>query len=380
MYISQDMYDVILQPHRDIHIKINLLNFQFVTVNEISGYALEVPKISEQASSDIRRTCDISICIKDQDFDVKAGGQMFLDKYIQIFVGIDNIKNGETIWFNKGIYLINQPTYEYDKTTNTLSFQGVDLMAKLTGMRNGNLEGITYMIKSGDDIRGVIISALKEAGFDKYIIDIEDGQELTPYEIKIESGGTVYDILSQIRDIYPMYQIYFDIDGVFHYELIPSGQDENIIADDTLWKSLMQKVTKNVDFESVKNVIEVWGAEHSTGQYHALIKDENPNSPFYVLGTTGEIRIVLSGEDYSVIPSDDLCMQRAEYELYLRARLNDTIVIECVPIYFLEVDKLISITLPNETIPTQYMIQSIDTGDIQSINCSKYYPLYPVIK
>lgn len=380
MYVSQDMYNVTLQPSRNIHVKINLLNFQFATVNEISGYALEFPRISEQASSDIRRTCDVSICIQNQDFDVKAGGQIFLDKYIQVFVGIDSIRTGETVWFNKGIYLINQPTYEYDATTNTLSFQGVDLMAKLTGMRNGNLEGIDYIVENGADIREVVVATLTEAGFNRYIIDIKDGQNITPYEIRISAGGTAYDILSQIRDIYPMYQIYFDIDGVFHYEPIPNGQNENIIVDDSLWKPLLRKVIKNVDFESVKNVIEVWGAEHSTGQYSAIIEDDNPDSPFYVLGSTGKIRIVLSGEDYSVIPSDDLCMQRAEYELYLRARLNDTIDIECVPIYFLEVNKLISITLPNETTPTQYMIQSIDTSDTQSINCSKYYPLYPVIE
>lgn len=379
MNITQDMYNVTLQQHRNLYVKVNLLNFQFLVVNEISGYTTEMPNITEDANSDIRRTCDIKMCIQDGDFNIKKGGQIFLDKYIQLYIGIENNRNDEIVWFNEGIYLINQPNYDYDAVTNSLSFQGVDLMAKLTGMRNGNLEGITYIIPSGSDIRGAVISALNEGGFNKYIININEGQELTPYEIKIESGGTIYNILTQLRDIYCTYQIYFDLDGVFHFEPIPSGQNEISIVDDNIWKNLLIKVSKSVDFEDVKNVIEVWGKETNSEHYHALVKDENPDSPFYVNGSVGEIRIVLSGGEYDNISSQQLAQDRAEYELYLRARLNDNITIDCVPIYFLETNKLITITLPNEDESKQYIIQSISTGGTQSITASRYYPLYPIL-
>ena len=59
------------------------------------------------------------------------------DKFIQPFVGYENIYTGEIQWYNQGIYLINAPSYSYDATNNTLSFSGLDLMSKLTGLRNG---------------------------------------------------------------------------------------------------------------------------------------------------------------------------------------------------------------------------------------------------
>lgn len=379
MDITQEMYNVAKQRQRNIHIKINLLNFNFATVNEISGYALSVPEIQEDANSDIRKTCSISMVVKGTDFNVQEGGQIFLDKYIQIFIGVDSLRTQETIWFNQGIYLINQPTYEFDASTDTLTFQGIDLMAKLTGMRNGNLEGADFIIKAKEKIREVIIDTLKKSGFERYIIDIDDKESEVPIEIRISRGGTTYDILNELKKLYPSYQMYFDDDGVFHYEKIPNGDNEVITVDDDIWNKVLIRLTKNVDFESVKNVIEVWGAEHSTGQYHAIVKDENPKSPFYVKGNVGEIRIVLTDGEYANIPSDELCKDRAEYELYLRDKILDNITIECVPIYFLRSHQLINITLPKETEPKQYLIQSISTANTQTITCNRYYPLYPSI-
>ena len=194
MIVTQDMYDVCLQKQRNLHIKINLLNFQFLTVNELSGVVIESPQITQDANSDIRRTCNISMCVKDSDFDIQAGGQIWLDKFLQIYIGVDSIRTRETIWFNMGIYLINSPSFNYDSETNTLSFEGLDLMSKLTGIRNGYLEGIPYIIPQDSNIKETVIDLLKQSGFTKYIIDIPEEHSKTPYEIKVDIGGTVYDI------------------------------------------------------------------------------------------------------------------------------------------------------------------------------------------
>ena len=405
------------------------------------------------------------MCVKDSDFDIQTGGQIWLDKFLQIYIGVDSIRTRETIWFNMGIYLINSPSFNYDSETNTLSFEGLDLMSKLTGVRNGYLEGIPYIIPQDSDIKEVIIAILKQSGFNRYIIDIPKEHSKTPYEIKIDLGGTIYDVLRELRDIYSPYQIYFDEDGVFHYERVPNGVSEVVVANDYLWKQVYLSHTNQVNFENVKNVIEVLGKSYSVEHYgmatvngnnyvvnvpsistlannmligftapsivtnpnlqinsltaypivnedgtstvipkdnqyyvvkykdnkfyflgyqqpYAVVKDINPESPYYINGSAGEVRIVLYGGEYDNIPSNKLAEERANYELYLRARVTDSLDIECIPIYWLNVNTLIEFTLPNG-VPQQYMIQSINTtlgyNGTQTINCSRYYPLYPVI-
>ena len=106
-------------------------------------------------------------------------------------------------------------------------------------------------------------------------------------------------------------------------------------------------------------------------------------SPFYVNSTIGEIRITLNGGDYDNIYTTGLAEERAKWELYTRCRLQDSVTIKCIPIYWLDVNWLVEITLPNkygieET--EQYMIKSINLGSglgaTMSINLVKYYPYY----
>lgn len=462
MIPTQDMYNVSQQQSRNIHVKINLLNFQFQTVDELSGNTLEMPQITEDANSDTRKTISMSLVVEGDEFDIRSGGKIWLDKYVQIYIGIENIYTDEIVWMNQGIFLINEPSFSYDATTNLLAFQGIDLMSKLTGMRNGYLEGVEHIIPIDSNIKDSVVSTLKLAGFEKYIIDIDEAENKTQYEIKIDIGGTVFDILKALSSVYPFYQIYFDEDGVFHFNKIPTGDSESVVADDNIWKQIYISHTNAVDFSAVKNSIVVLGKSYDVKYFGATVtvsgsqyttsianlttltddiiigavlpsvvnnptlkinnfavypivnedgspavipegdryyvvtykknkyyflgyqqpegiaKDENPDSPFYINGTTGEIRFVLYGGDYDVIPSNSLAKQRANYELYLRARVTNQIMIQCVPLYWISVHTLINFTLPNEIAPKKYMIQSISTGDTQTITASEYFPAYPI--
>lgn len=274
MNISQNDYNVIKQRYMNRYLKLNILDFKYRTVNEISGNVISC-SVSVDADSDLRRSCNISIVVTDSSFDIQAGGQIWLDKMIQPYIGIENIYTGKIQWYNQGIYLINAPTWQFDAVTNTLSFSGLDLMSKLTGVRNGQLEGIPTVIKQGENVRSAMISTLALGGFTKYVVsecvNTNGSVQEIPYNIEIDQGGTVYDILSALRDILPQYQIYFDIDGVFHYDLIPSGEDAPVLVDDDIWKKILISESINTDFESVKNYIEVYGRSHDIEHYPSAI-------------------------------------------------------------------------------------------------------------
>ena len=456
------------QPYINKYMKLNILNFDMNVVDEISGNLVSCD-VSVNADSDLRRSCSVSLIVVDSSFDVGSGNRIWLDKFIQPFVGYENIYTGEIQWYNQGIYLINAPSYSYDATNNTLSFSGLDLMSKLTGLRNGALPGVPTVVPQGSSVREAIIAAIKLAGFNKYVVDectnVDGNVQSVPYDIQVDQGGYIFDIIKQLRDILPNYQVYFDTDGVFHYDQIPSGNNDPVLIDDNLWDNVLVAESVSTDFEKVKNYIEVYGKSHAITNYssnttvsgtqirltlsgytetagnmigftlpnnivgnitikvnsltarklvnsngafitsldkdvyyvavlranntyeflghqqaQAIVQDDNPDSPFYINGTTGIIREVLYGGDYDNIMSDDLALQRAKLELYWKCRLNDGISLSCIPIPWLDVNILVSHAPKNSSKQKKYMVKSFNAsyGDntTMTVNAISYYAYY----
>ena len=573
---TQLEYNLSKQNTRIKYFKIVLLNYRFQNVGELTGDTIESPSFAIDANSDIRRTCSITFTPRDSSFDISQGNKIWLDKYVQVFVGQKDMRTNKIEYTNMGIYLINNPQRVYSVTDNTLTIQGIDLMAKLTGLRNGNLQGIPYLIPQGSNVRVAIIACIEIDVFTKYVVD--ECEIDVPNDIKVDVGGTIYQLLVKLRDILPNYQMYFDVDGVFHYNLIPSGHNEQIMVDDDIWSVNLIDYQKSTDFESLKNSIEVFGKTHDIKNYggqatvekdtykislsgisklnrntkigfntsvdlgstkklsvtmsknkidnsgnvttetktetypirtekgvvptfkdentyyvvkfvygtdhweftnvqqienpnravindntyiitdssisdytdgmtytfrtpmtgcenvympyfqinslkkieihntvklrndttytlkyfeaseydqekyfqfmgevtpYAQIKEENPYSPYYVDGSVGEIRIVLSGGEYDNIYTSDLAFERAKWELYQRCRLLDNVTLNCVPIYWLDVNWLVEITLPNKYGTKEkelYIIKSININgglsSTQSITLMRYLPFY----
>lgn len=109
MVLSQQDYDISKQRIVNRFLKVNILNFDYKVVDEISGNVTSFD-INIDADSDIRRTCNVEIVVTDSSFDIQAGNKIWLDKYIQPYIGIQNIRTGEIQWYNQGIYLIDNPT------------------------------------------------------------------------------------------------------------------------------------------------------------------------------------------------------------------------------------------------------------------------------
>lgn len=260
--IGAEDYNVLKQQYIKKYIRLELLDFQYNIVDELSGNMTKC-SINVDSNSDLRRSCDLGFVVTTSTFDIKAGSKLWLDKFVRPYVGYENMRTGEIQWYNQGIYLVNNPQWSYNASTNEISMQALDLMSKLTGLRNGNLEGIPTVIAKDENVREAIIKTIELGGFTKYICEeckTNDGTIVpVPYDIEIDVGGTIYDILTGLRDIMPNYQIYFDINGVFHYEPIPLAYDDPVLIDDDLFNNVLISENINTDFESVKNYVEVLG-------------------------------------------------------------------------------------------------------------------------
>ena len=280
---NQKQFDTTLQSIRNIDCKLFVLDYDYTILDEISGKTESI-SLSVNAESDIRRTANINIALKDDSrqtnsniFYWQVGNPYWFDKYIQIYVAIQDVQTQEYVWVNEGIYMVNSPTISYDATSNSLSFEAVDLMSKMTGLRNGQLEGMTYTIPVGSTITGAIKTLLVEQGFDKYIV-FDPPYNYVPQEINIDIGGTAYDLLCQLRDINSNWEMFFDVDGVFHFQQIPSGKviidpesgeegEPTPVVDQTVWDKLNVSYNLDTNFEDVKNYVEGLGKVHEPNEY-----------------------------------------------------------------------------------------------------------------
>ena len=258
------------QTMRNITVRIDVLNYDYSIGGSLSGNVID-GNVSINSNSDIRRTLSISTVVTNQ-VNIDVNSTTWFDKYIQVYVGIDEQASGETAWTNMGVYIINQPTYAYDAETFTLSFEAVDLMGLLTGLRKGNLLE-EYFIPQGSNVKEVMTAVMTENGFERYVIseclNVDGSIQEVPYDMNFDLGSTWYNILDTLRQILPQYQIYFDADGVFHYELLPLTNEEPVRVDDTIWRENVLNESINIDFQSVKNRVKVYGATHDASFYPA---------------------------------------------------------------------------------------------------------------
>lgn len=130
-----------------------------------------------------------------------------------------------------------------------------------------------------------------------------------------------------------------------------------------------------LNFENVKNNIIVYGRLLDNGeQVMAVISDTVPTSPFSI-SNIGQINYIVNDER---IYNNELAGERAKYELYIHARLNDSITLEVVPIDWLnDVNIKIKYTNEEKGIEGDYLIKNLTiplgVGGNMNINAIKVY-------
>ena len=203
-----------------------------------------------------------------------------------------------------------------------------------------------------------------------------------PYDIKMDTA-TIYELLVKIRDLYSDWEMFFDVDGVFHFQQITDGINEPVVVNfNQLNQQLVTSETVNIDFENVKNNIIVYGRLLDDGtQVMATASDNITDSPFSI-SKIGQINYIVSDEQ---IYSNELAQDRANYELFMHARMNDTITLNTVPIPWLnDVNVKIAYTNIEDNIEGQFLIKSLtiplDVGSTLQITANKVYsnPTYNV--
>lgn len=297
--IEQRDKDLILQDSLDYKYKLLVLNHNGHILDELFC-VLSVGSYSIDSESDIRRTTSLSLLLEDtfQSMSIEEKIYDWIGLDFQLQIGIYNINEDDYVWYNCGNYLITEGNTSYDTENNTINISLSDYFSKLNGTRNGQIGGApTISIPNVDEkgnmitIKQVTENLLKsETDIKRYIID-DIGQfncmpqnnpdyeqyrknnpnwNQLPYNLEYEAGCSIGDIFSEIKNLYPNCQMYFDIDNVFHFNMIPSCEHEPVALDnDFLQQIIVSSDSENTTYniEDIKNVTEVFGADYEIDRY-----------------------------------------------------------------------------------------------------------------
>lgn len=283
-------------------VMLRVVNRSLKNVCSIRGQLIS-GNINIDESSNVRRSADVSLRIGKESMDNLI--HLSTDNFVRLYIGIEDNKTGNPTWYLQGTFIIDQNSLAFDAVTRTLSLNLSDLMIDLTGDRRGVLYAFSSIVKNSQRISDVMVNVLALCGFDIYDItpirvyrkasnfwdEKETEQDyMVPYDLEFNVGVTAYGILEKLINLYPGWEMFFDLNGVFVCHRMVTEEDKSfVILDDDQLKNVVIRENTAVDYSKVKNVIEVWGKE---GNYYGEAQDENPESPFQV-SSIGEMKMVV---------------------------------------------------------------------------------------
>lgn len=87
------------------------------------------------------------------------------------------------------------------------------------------------------------------------------------YDLDYETGTTIYTIFKDLATHYDGYEFFFDVEGTFIFQAIPTlDEDECVLTADVL-EELVVSEQLNGTFTEVRNATEVWGMCHDAEHY-----------------------------------------------------------------------------------------------------------------
>lgn len=307
--LTNEDYRIVLQPVLDIRVRFEIYDKNRNYINSIDGNVINGSGTID-AESDIRRSFSITIF---PDYRSKLiideQGYIWIDKYVHIYIGIINMQTGEPYEWKFGEFLFTNVNTTYDPVTNQMSINCSDLMSLLDGSKNGELGQLQIIYPAYEEnedgvpthyntIRNAVIDTISQLGrinefeideigeynamplynpnYIQYriesMVELPDGsmQEMwdtIPYDQEFSSGTTVLTILNTFRDLYPNYESYFNEDGVFCMNMIPSGDEDPVMIDDDFFQRVYISENTTIDLTTVRNISHVWGQVLDTDFY-----------------------------------------------------------------------------------------------------------------
>jgi len=285
---------------------------------------------------------------------------------LRLEMGLNLIDN-TTIWFSKGIYVINKLTPNYTSSGKTLQISASDKFS-LFEDSTGKLD-VTYEIEAGSNIEEVIKTILLTDmgnGFpldSRPIIYHSSLKNKTTQCVISKSPGDSYgsillDLATQLSA-----EIFYNAQGyltILPINDVTNDSDKTLIYNFNTSKGDISQLDFNFDMNTIVNKIIVIGSSANGGVYRSEALNDDISSPLCYQRIGYRLGNVINDSN---ITSNVLAEERAKYELRQQLVIKSSTTASVLFNPLLEVNNLITIT-------DEFFNLNYERFLIQSVSCS----------
>ena len=251
--------------------------------------------MSINGESDIRRTANFVVqpTLKEK-IKLTENSLLWLNKDIRMYVGLYNCRTKQYKYYPLGYYVYTDTSGFYDATNDNLTIDCADFMKKLDGTKNGQLGALIISYPAYEEnkqtgevikyniIRNAVIETLEKLAritnhriddigefyampeynddWQKYRKENETTWNTIPFDQEFSAGCNVLSILTTFRDLYPNYEMFFDMEtNTFICQMVPSCYEDNIYIDNSFFQRVLISEDTSIDMTTVRNICKVWG-------------------------------------------------------------------------------------------------------------------------
>ena len=302
--ITQEDLLIVLQHSSNpmLKLKIEVLDEQQKIIGNLEC-DIQSGSMSINGESDVRRTANFVIqpTLKEK-IKLTENSLLWLNKDIRMSVGLYNPRTKQDKYYPIGCYVYTGTSGTYDATTDNLTINCADFMKKLDGTKNGQLGALiisypaykenptTGAVIQRNIIRNAVIETLEKLAritnhriddigeykampdynesWEKYREENQETWNTIPFDQEFSAGCSVLSILTTFRDLYPNYEMFFDMEAnTFICQLKPMCYEDDIYIDDSFLQRVLISENTSIDMTTVRNVCEVWGQVIETDFY-----------------------------------------------------------------------------------------------------------------
>lgn len=295
--ITSDDISAVNQQTYDIKYKLEVLDEYLLVTGEVTADASNIV-FNLDAESDMRRTGSLTIVVTDKSWVDENFEIGWMNKFVRFSIGI--LYNDEYRWYKLGTMVATSDSFNYDAVTNELQLTLTDIMGLLNSERGSQI-GTPVKIPVDSVIKSQLAATIARWSLLKRT-DIADFPDVIPFDQEFDVGTYPYEILKTVIDLFPWYEQYFDVDGVYHADQIPMRMSEPCLLTANDIDNLIISERRSMDFSAIKNTTEIWGKKIAAN-YTATTCTLSGNT--YNLGFLMTIEAVEANKKYAFTPDAD---------------------------------------------------------------------------